>query len=126
VKQLENQRYDLARELAEAKAQVNEVEKEVQAHSRQSAIGPDGRINPARARKKRRLNEDLETLLEVMEVKRTALSGVDDRLVSLAGVRAQKDEEMKGLERSLVEVLVEQQKKLLRLLSEVSQQQHNG
>lgn len=37
----------------------------------------------------------------------------------MAEARLVKDDEMKGLERTLVEVLVEQQKKLLELLSEV-------
>lgn len=55
----------------------------------------------------------------VMQVKRKALVAVDGKLSGLAESRAVKDEEMKGLERTLVQVLVEQQKKLLSLLSEV-------
>ncbi|CAN0387650.1 unnamed protein product [Ectocarpus sp. 8 AP-2014] len=77
-------------------------------------------IIPARARKKRRLDEELEGLLEAMEAKRKALVAVDGKLGGLAESRAEKEEEMKGLERTLVQVLVEQQKKLLSLLSEVS------
>lgn len=46
--------------------------------------------------------------------------GVDSKLTALAEDRSAKDDEMKGLERTLVQVLVEQQKKLLALLSEVS------
>lgn len=48
--------------------QAKDAEKAAHAHSRQSAIGPDGMIIPARARKKRRLDEELEGLLEAMEV----------------------------------------------------------
>ena len=55
----------------------------------------------------------------MMQVKRKALVAVDGKLGGLAESRAVKDEEMKGLERTLVQVLVEQQKKLLSLLSEV-------
>lgn len=44
---------------------------------------------------------------------------MDGKLADLAESRSVKDEEMKGLERTLVEVLVEQQKKLLAVLSEV-------
>lgn len=44
---------------------------------------------------------------------------LDTKLNNLAESREVKDEEMKGLERTLVQVLVEQQKKLLSLLSEV-------
>lgn len=55
----------------------------------------------------------------MMQAKRKALVAVDGKLSDLAESRAVKDEEMKGLERTLVQVLVEQQKKLLSLLSEV-------
>lgn len=55
----------------------------------------------------------------MMQAKRKALVAVDGKLSGLAESRAVKDEEMKGLERTLVQVLVEQQKKLLSLLSEV-------
>ncbi|CAM9607627.1 unnamed protein product, partial [Ectocarpus fasciculatus] len=44
------------------------------------------------------------------------------KLGGLAESRAEKEEEMKGLERTLVQVLVEQQKKLLSLLSETGEQ----
>lgn len=55
----------------------------------------------------------------MMQGKRKALVAVDGKLSGLAESRAVKDEEMKGLERTLVQVLVEQQKKLLSVLSEV-------
>lgn len=55
----------------------------------------------------------------MMQAKRKALVTVDGKLGGLAESRAAKDEEMKDLERTLVQVLVEQQKKLLSLLSEV-------
>ena len=68
---LEEQRLLLQREFRELEGQAKEAEKEAHAHSRQSAIGPDGMIIPARARKKRRLDEELEGLLEAMEVAHT-------------------------------------------------------
>lgn len=54
-----------------------------------------------------------------MQAKRKALVAVDGKLGALADSRGVKDEEMKALERTLVQVLVEQQKKLLSTLSEV-------
>ncbi|CAM9178368.1 unnamed protein product [Scytosiphon promiscuus] len=120
--QLEEQRLLLQREFRELEGQAKDAEKEAHAHSRQSAIGPDGMIIPARARKKRRLDEELEGLLEAMEAKRKALVALDTKLNNLAESRSVKDEEMKGLERTLVQVLVEQQKKLLSLLSEAGKQ----
>lgn len=65
---LEEQRLLLQREFQALESQAKDAEKEAHAHSRQSAIGPDGMIIPARARKKRRLDEELEGLLEAMEV----------------------------------------------------------
>lgn len=66
--QLEEQQLLLRREFRELEGQAKNAEKEAHAHSRQSAIGPDGMIIPARARKKRRLDEELEGLLDAMEV----------------------------------------------------------
>lgn len=68
IDQLEEQRLLLQREFRELEGQAKNAEKEAHAHSRQSAIGPDGMVIPARARKKRRLDEELEGLLEAMEV----------------------------------------------------------
>lgn len=53
------------------------------------------------------------------QAKRKTLVGVENKLSALAEARSVKEDEMKGLERTLVQVLVEQQKKLLELLSQV-------
>ena len=66
--QLEDKRVAIHMEFRELEVQAKDAEKAAHAHSRQSAIGPDGMIIPARARKKRRLDEELEGLLEAMEV----------------------------------------------------------
>ena len=84
--------------------------------SKESAI-KDGRVNVAHAARKRRLDEEFETLLEGIEEKRTQLSGVDEKLLELNDARQMKEDEMKDLERNLVEVMVEQQKKLLKILT---------
>lgn len=60
----------MQREFRELESQAKAAEKEAHAHSRQSAIGPDGMVIPAIARKKRRLDEELESLLEAMEARR--------------------------------------------------------
>lgn len=57
--------------------------------------------------------------LLLAKTKRKALAVVNGRLADLAELRSTKDDEMKSLERDLVQVLVEQQKKLLVLLGEV-------
>lgn len=73
--QLEELRLVLNREFRELESQAKDAEKEAHKHSRQSAIGPDGMVIPAVARKKRRLDEELEGLLEAMEVLMWDLTG---------------------------------------------------
>lgn len=53
------------------------------------------------------------------QAKREALLSLDKKLSELGEARSAKDDEMKELEKSLVQVLVEQQKKLLVVLNEV-------
>merc|ERR1711907_679312 len=98
---------------------VQDLEEQLRAMGKESAI-KDGRVNVAHAKKKRRLDEEFETLLEGIEEKRTQLTGVDDKLLELNDQRQSKEDEMKDLERNLVEVMVEQQKKLLKTLTEVN------
>ena len=89
------------------------------AHSKESAI-QDGRVNIARAKKKRRLDDEYEQLLEAIEAKRSAVSALDTSMQKLVDERQEKEDQMKALERQLVELLVEQQKKLLAILTAAS------
>ena len=70
------------------------------------------------------LDEEFEALLEGIEEKRTQLSGVDEKLLELNDQRQSKEDDMKDLERNLVEVMVEQQKKLLKTLTEARAGKH--
>ncbi|CAM9299338.1 unnamed protein product [Chrysoparadoxa australica] len=115
---VERNREDVASDTKGLEAQAKEVEKEVHAHSKSSAIGPDGRVSAAHQRKKKRLDEELEGLLERIEGKVAQRLTIEGKLAEIDEARAEKEEEMKTLERALVEVLVEQQKKLLGLLSD--------
>jgi len=96
---------------------AKELEEEIHQHSKKSSI-KHGRIDVAHARKKKRLDEELETAIETIEAKRNEVGTVEARLSELGDQRQDKEDEMKVLERKLVEVLVEQQKKLLQILSE--------
>ena len=69
--------------------------------------------------KKKRLDNELEAMLESIEEKRSRIVGVEAKLTELNEQRQDKEDEMKGLERNLVEVMVEQQKKLLKTLTSV-------
>merc|ERR1712046_62620 len=80
----------------------------------------DGRVNVARAKKKKRLDDEYEALLEAIESKRSAVSALDVSMGKLVDERQEKEDQMKALERQLVELLVEQQKKLLAILTAAS------
>ncbi|KAK1944294.1 hypothetical protein P3T76_004206 [Phytophthora citrophthora] len=81
--------------------------------------GSNGSLNMAVVAKKRRLNEEFEVLLERIEKKKTEIRTVDQTLASLRSRREEKEQEMRAMERKLVEILVQQQKQMLLLVSAV-------
>jgi len=113
---LEDERKDLELQMRKMEEGIQQVERQMQLHSSISTI-KDGRVNIAHARKKRRLDEEYELLLENIEVKRDQINKIDMKLKTIVEKKDEADDRMKKLERTLVEVLVEQQKKLLAILS---------
>jgi chromosome segregation ATPase len=109
---LEEQR-DLAEEEIESlEGQVRELEDQIRDHNRTSSM-QNGRINVAHARKKRRLDTELERVLETIEQKRINVHDIDDKAFEKAKQRDEKEAEMVQLEKELVQILVEQQRKVL-------------
>jgi chromosome segregation ATPase len=113
--EVDKQRNALVKENARLEGTVKEIERQIHEMSKQSAI-QDGRINVAHAKKKRRLDQEFERVLEKVQEKRDHLSRVEKKLQQLDDARQDKEDEMKELERNLVQLLVEQQKKLLSVL----------
>jgi hypothetical protein len=112
---LEEQRESMDEEVAGLEAQVREIEDQMRDHNRNSSMS-NGRINVAHARKKRRLDSELERILELIEQRRLQMSELDER-VGLAGrARDEKENRMIDLEKDLVQVLLEQQKMVLGLV----------
>jgi hypothetical protein len=109
---MEEQR-DLAEEEIESlEGQVRELEDQIRDHNRTSSM-QNGRINVAHARKKRRLDTELERVLETIEQKRINVHDIDDKAFEKAKQRDEKEAEMVQLEKELVQILVEQQRKVL-------------
>jgi len=109
---LEEQR-DLAEEEIESlEGQVRELEDQIRDHNRTSSM-QNGRINVAHARKKRRLDTELERVLETIEQKRINVHDIDDKAFEKAKQRDEKEADMVQLEKELVQILVEQQRKVL-------------
>ena len=118
--ELESERDKILEYVDEMQESVRAIEQSIHAHSKQSALSSDGRINIAHAKKKKRMDDDHEMLLLGVEKQRSALSETDSRLTRLNEARESKEDEMKALERRLVELLVSQQKKLLAILQEAA------
>ena len=114
---VEGQREALQKQLSTMEGSLKDLEEQINTHSQTSTI-QGGRVNVSHARKKRRLDEEFESLLETMEQKRAEQQGVDEKLKDLMESKEEAEDRMKTLERTLVEVLVEQQKKLLGILAQ--------
>ena len=71
---------------------VRAIEQAIHAHSKNSAIGIDGRVNVAHAKKKKRMDDDHEMLLLGVEKQRNALSETDARLQRLNDARERKED----------------------------------
>ncbi|GMH51794.1 hypothetical protein TL16_g01087 [Triparma laevis f. inornata] len=114
---IEGQRESIMAQLKTMEDSLKDLEDQINIHSKTSTI-QGGRVNVSHARKKRRLDEEFEQLLDNIENKREELSSVDAKLKEIMDGKEEAEDRMKGLERMLVEVLVEQQKKLLSILSQ--------
>jgi hypothetical protein len=116
--EIDSVKAQLLHEQEQMEGAVAELEEQLQQMSKQTSL-KDGRINVAHRTKKKRLDTELEQMLEAIDEKRSRISGVEAKLAELNEQRQDKEDEMKGLERNLVEVMVEQQKKLLKTLTSV-------
>ena len=116
---LEDTRETMDEETAGLEAQVRELEEQIRDHNRSSSM-TNGRINVAHARKKRRLDSELERILELIEQRRIQIGELDDKVAERGRARDEKESRMIDLEKDLVGVLLEQQKKVLSLVEEAS------
>lgn len=109
---LEEQKELLESDIVQMETQVRELEDMIRAHNQESSMS-NGRINVAHARKKRRLDTELEQLLESIEQKRHTMSTMDQRVTQKGHERDDLELEMIDIERNLVAILLEQQKLIL-------------
>ena len=116
--QKEKERSELQSYVKEMEDGVRSLEAAIRDHAQSSSIAPDGRINVAHAKRKRRMDDDHDALLSGIERQRNALTQVDADLAALNDQRQSKEDDISSLERRLVELLVTQQRKLLTILQE--------
>ena len=115
---LEEQRDVMEEEIEDLEGQVREMEEQIREHNRTSSM-QNGRINVAHARKKRRLDSELERMLESIEQKRIGMQEMDEKSADKARERDSKEQEMVDLEKQVVGILVEQQRKVLQRIEEM-------
>jgi len=101
----------------ELENKTREIEAQIQQHAQTSSI-QGGRVNIAHARKKRKLDEEYEGLLDKLESNREDILRIDTELKDVMERKEAAGERLKSLERRLLEMLVEQNKKMLKILRE--------
>lgn len=106
----------LAKEVASLEGSLQAVEAEMGEMSKVSTI-QNGRINLDHAKRKKRLDGQFEALVEQISDKREHLTRMEEKVAELDKARHAKEEDLRKLETELVQLLVEQQKGLLRVLS---------
>lgn len=117
---LEENRDNAEDEIANLEVQVGDLEEQIRDHNRTSTM-QNGRVNVAHARKKRRLDSELERVLETIEQKRAHMVTIDNKLTDTTRVRDEKENELIDVEKELVGILVEQQKHVLGQLDEIKE-----
>lgn len=119
LEEVEEMKVTLERGVEALQTEAQTIEASLRDLMLQSSGNNSGSLNMAVVAKKRRLNEEFEALLERIEKKKAEIRTVDQTLASLRARREEKEQEMRAMERKLVEILVQQQKQMLLLVSAV-------
>ena len=115
----EEQRDDVEEEIESLEEQVKNIEDELRQHNSLPSTF-QGRIDVAHARKKRRLDAELERLLETIEQKRSVVVELQECMTGVDRERDEREGAMVTLEKELVGILVEQQKLVLNYTDKLS------
>ena len=99
-------------------SQVTDIEEQMREHSNSSTVMQNGRINVAHSKKKKRLDNDLERLLELIEQKKTQCASLEERCIAIEQRKSEKEIVLIDLEKELVQVLIEQQKLVLNIVED--------
>ena len=114
---LDDQKFAIQNEIDLYEQQVKEVEELIREHNRESSM-TNGRINVAHARKKRRLDSELERLLETIDSKRINMMKMEQESGMKGLLRDEKIAEMIDIEKTIMGLLVEQQRIVLNKVEE--------
>lgn len=99
-------------------SQVEEVEEQMREHTNSSTVMQNGRINVAHAKKKKRLDNELERLLELIEEKKSQVASLEQRADAVQSEKENKEVVLIDLEKELVQILIDQQRLVLNLVED--------
>ena len=114
---LESQRIDRIEEIEGLQHNVKLIEEQIRIHNQESMI-QNGRVNLAHGKKKKRLDEEVEKLLESIESKGHSMKDIDDKMTQFVNLKNSKELQLVNIEKALVEILVDQQRKILKLFTQ--------
>merc|ERR1711988_1935173 len=97
---IESKKELLLEQVGEMEDSVHALEDQIHSHSKESAI-QEGRVNVARAKKKKRLDDEYEALLEAIGAKRSAVTALDASMSKLLDER-QEEEQLQSESEHLV------------------------
>ena len=97
---MEEQKELIEGDIQQMESLVREIEEQSRIHNQVSSMS-NGRINVAHARKKRRLDSELEHLLETIEQKRVSMTTMDRRVTEKGHERDDVEMEMIEIEISV-------------------------
>lgn len=115
---LESNKEILLKEIDSLTLEIKENEDLARKHSQESAMTINGRVNLAFARKKRRLDNEIERLLELMENKRNQITEIDDKILEKVKVREEKELLLISMEQKFISMIIQQQKDIYKELME--------
>ena len=110
---LEENKGILAREIEGLTKEIQEQEDLIrQHHAQESAMTINGRVNIVFARKKRRLDQEIERLLELTETKRNQIQEIEEKIVNKVKIREEKELLLIQYEQQFIAIIIQQQKEI--------------
>lgn len=117
--ELETQKSECTTRLMELEGAVRQMETELSQLSQLSSMKPDGQVDVALARKKRRMTSECEAMLGRVASGRVECVMISNRLVKAEAERRDTVEAISAMDSALLKIILEQQKSILQLVQSV-------
>jgi hypothetical protein len=118
---LEDQKLSKEEDLEICVNQIRVLEEEVrELHTREPLV-QNGRLNQSHGKKKKRLDDDIERMTDSIASKEEYIRNIDIKIRELQTKQYEKDSILLEAERNVMEILVDQQRIILKIISENKQ-----